>query len=102
MATYEDIYGKRVKEFDSEPTLNSAYEGQVWYDKSSGTLKSVVLIDSFISGGNMNNARRYFSGFGTQTAAVAHGGSPALSTVEHYDGIGWSNQTAMPATYSGQ
>ena len=47
MATYEDIYGKRVKEFDSEPTLNSAYEGQVWYDKSSGTLKSVVSFDSW-------------------------------------------------------
>ena len=102
MATYEDIYGKRVKEFDSEPTLNSAYEGQVWYDKSSGTLKSVVLIDAFISGGNMSTARRYYSGFGTQTAAVAHGGSPGKTDVEHYNGIGWSSQTAMPATYSGQ
>ena len=42
MATYEEIYGKRVKEFDSDPTLDSSYEGQVWYDKSTGVLKSVV------------------------------------------------------------
>ena len=42
MATYEEIYGKRVKEFDSDPTLDEAYEGQVWYNSTSGQLKSVV------------------------------------------------------------
>ena len=41
MADYTDIYGKRVKDFDSDPTLTSSYEGQVWYDKSTGVLKSV-------------------------------------------------------------
>ncbi len=41
MATYEEIYGKRVKEFDSDPTLDSSYEGQVWYNSATGTLKSV-------------------------------------------------------------
>ena len=46
MATYEEIYGKRVKEFDSDPTLESSYEGQVWYDKSTGVLKSVVAFCS--------------------------------------------------------
>ena len=55
MATYEEIYGKRVKEFDSDPTLDSSYEGQVWYDKSSGVLKSVVAFDSFISSTPLNN-----------------------------------------------
>ena len=103
MATYEDIYGKRVKEFDSEPTLSSAYEGQVWYDKSSGTLKSVVLFDSVISGGNMNTARGYLAGFGTQTASVIAGGAPAgtFTQVEHYDGIGWSEQTDTPTGFGG-
>ena len=47
MATYEEIYGKRVKEFDSDPTLESSYEGQVWYDKSTGVLKSVVSFSSW-------------------------------------------------------
>ena len=42
MATYEEIYGKRVEVLDSDPTLNSAYEGQVWYNSTTGTLKSVV------------------------------------------------------------
>jgi hypothetical protein len=68
------------------------------FSKSINTITAAA----FASGGSMNNARRYFSGFGTQTAAVAHGGSPALNTVEHYNGSSWSNATAMPATYSGQ
>ena len=51
MATYEEIYGKRVKEFDSDPTLDSSYEGQVWYNTGDGVLKSVVSFSAFISGG---------------------------------------------------
>ena len=50
MATYEDIYGKRVKEFDSDPTLDSTYEGQVWYNSTSGTLKSLVAFGAWRSG----------------------------------------------------
>ena len=49
MATYEEIYGKRVKDFDSDPTLESSYEGQVWYDKSTGVLKSVVAFAAWSS-----------------------------------------------------
>ena len=41
MATYEEIYGKRVKEFDSDPTLDSSYEGQVWYNTGDGVLKTL-------------------------------------------------------------
>ena len=44
MATYEEIYGKRVDVLDSDPTLSSAYEGQVWYNSATGTLKSVCLL----------------------------------------------------------
>ena len=47
MATYEEIYGKRVKDFDSDPTLDSSYEGQVWYDKSSGTLRVCCFLVRF-------------------------------------------------------
>ena len=46
MSTYEEIYGKRVKEFTSDPTLDSSYEGQVWYNSNTETLKSVVSFAS--------------------------------------------------------
>ena len=73
MATYEEIYGKRVKDFDSDPTLESSYEGQVWYDKSSGVLKSVVSFDSFTWSHLIQQAINISyntTGFGTQTASV--------------------------------
>ena len=70
MATYEDIYGKRVKEFDSDPTLESSYEGQVWYDKSSGTLKTVTAsIEAWSSSSPQNREvelwlrQRHHAGF---------------------------------------
>ena len=60
MATYEDLYGKRVKVFDSDPTLTSSYEGQVWYNSNTGVLKSVVSFDSFTSSTPYTTGRRSF------------------------------------------
>jgi hypothetical protein len=92
MATYEDIYGKRVKEFDSDPTLESSYEGQVWYDKSSGVLKSVVAIEAWSSTSNLATARVYAGSTGIQTAAMIFGGftPPKIATTEEYNGSGFS------------
>ena len=36
MATYDEIHGKRIKELSADPTLNSSYEGQVWYNSTDG------------------------------------------------------------------
>ena len=93
MATYEELYGKRVKEFDSDPTLESSYEGQVWYDKSSGVLKSVVTFESVSAGSNLGTARNGLAGAGSQTAALAFGGDvspPITNLTEEYNGSGWA------------
>jgi len=101
MATYEEIYGKRVKEFDSDPTLDSSYEGQVWYNTGDGVLKSVVSFASWTSAPNMSQARRSSGGFGVQTAAVIVGGDNGAGTffyrnVEEYNGTGFSAGTNIP------
>jgi len=57
MATYVETYGKRVKVLDSDPTLNSSCEGQVWYNENSGTLRSLVAIEAWSSGGNLITAK---------------------------------------------
>ena len=80
MATYEEIYGKRVKEFDSDPTLDSSYEGQVWYNTGDGVLKSVVSFSAFISGGPLNTQRSQAAGAGTKTAGLTIGGTQPSST----------------------
>ena len=95
MATYEEIYGKRVKEFDSDPTLESSYEGQVWYDKSTGVLKSVTAsIAAWASTGPLIEARSSGAGFGVSTAAVYAGGQqppgPGAANTFEYNGSGWS------------
>ena len=92
MATYEDIYGKRVKDFDSDPTLTSSYEGQVWYDKSTGVLKSVVSFATWSSGPPVNTQRLNGSASGIQTAAVFAGGNapPYSTATEEYNGTGFS------------
>ena len=93
MATYEEIYGKRVKEFDSDPTLESSYEGQVWYDKSSGVLKSVVAFESVTSQTPMTTARYMLAGAGSTTAGLAFGGDsapPITGATEEFNGSGWT------------
>ena len=99
MATYEDIYGKRVKEFDSDPTLTSSYEGQVCYDKSSGTLKSFVTSFAFRSTTSLPSGRDYGTGGGaTQNASWVAGGeegSTKINTTYDYDGSGWTQSGNM-------
>ena len=95
MATYEEIYGKRVDVLDSDPSLTSANEGQVWYNSTSGTLKSVVSFASWVSGSNMTQGRSSINGnVGTQTASLIGGGdTPGGGTnlTEEYNGSGWSS-----------
>ena len=92
MATYEEIYGKRVREFDSDPTPDS-YEGQVWYNLATGTLKSIVQSEAWVSSAAMLNVNSYQASSGTQTAAITSGGyqlPSSLDKSESYNGSGWS------------
>ena len=96
MATYEELHGKRVEVFDSEPTLNSSYEGQVWYNEATGTLKSLVLTKAWASSSILNTARIQLSGAvsSPNTASLAFGGDtpPGVTgATEEYNGSGWSN-----------
>ena len=106
MATYEDIYGKRVKEFDSDPTLDSTYEGQVWYNSTSGTLKSLVAFGAWRSGGNLSQDTKDIAGQsgGTLTAAIKVAGnmpSGKSNVVDLYDGTAWTNTTNYPIAAEG-
>ena len=50
-----------------------------------------VDIGAWSSGGNLNTARSYLAGMGTQTAAFGIGGAvpPTTNIVEQYDGSSW-------------
>ena len=74
MTDYADIYGKRVKVFDSDPTLDSSYEGQVWYNSATGTLKSVVAFAAWRSSTNAPFKAVAAGATGPQTANLVFGG----------------------------
>ena len=81
MATYEEIYGKRVKEFDSDPTLDEAYEGQVWYNTSSGVLKTLVKAAVVSTAATMPEAKRAYGSVGSTSEAfiAACGANPGTN-----------------------
>jgi hypothetical protein len=40
MTTYKELFGKAVKYLSTDPD-NAQAEGQVWYNSTSGTFKSI-------------------------------------------------------------
>ena len=96
MATYEELYGKRVKELSTDPTLDSSYEGQVWYNSATGTLRSLVAFAAYSSGGNMNSGVSTMGGGGSSSSqAISGKGNPASppsdsNAAESYNGTAWT------------
>ena len=95
MTTYKEIFGKQVKNYSSDPANNA--EGQVWYNSTSGTFKSLLSLGAWSSGGSMVLARRALGGAGTQTAGLVFGGASPSATgaTEEYNGSGWSTGGAL-------
>ena len=73
MTTYNELAGFRVNYLSTDPTLNSGNEGQVWYNSTSGQLKSLVQIKAWAAGGNLGTARYQLAGAGTQTVGLGFG-----------------------------
>jgi hypothetical protein len=92
MTTYNELAGFRVNYLSTDPTLNSGNEGQVWYNSTSGQLKSLVQIKAWSAGGNMGTARNNLGGAGTQTLGLAFGGfaTAATNATEEYNGASWT------------
>ena len=99
MSTYRKIHGRSIQAVATDPT-ESVAEGQVWYNTTSDTFKSVVAIEAISSASPLVYTN--FSGgtFGTQTAALIAGGySPPTNPPAHgtpynhsqeYNGTNWS------------
>jgi hypothetical protein len=104
MASYEEIHGKRVETFSSDPTLDSSYEGQVWFNSTSGTLKTVVTSDAFISGTSLPTGKSIHHRAGTMTAGLFCAGNSSTgftTSTEEWNGVGFSQGGAIgTALYS--
>jgi hypothetical protein len=94
MAEYKGIKGFKVQYLSADPS--DPIIGQTWYNDTSKDLKftGATTAGAWATGNNMNTARRFLAGTGTQTAALAFGGytGPAYTgATEEYDGSTWTN-----------
>ena len=93
MTTYKVLKGTNIQAVSSDPS--NPIEGQVWYNTTDNVTKGrgATTAGSWSSGGNLNTGRRAFGGAGTQTSALAFGGTDApgiTGKTESYDGTSWT------------
>ena len=103
MADYINIYGQDILAVASDPA--NPTQGQIWYNTTSNTLKGggVTTAGTWATGGNLNTARFYLAGCGTQTAALGFGGEldPGTSgATEEYDGSTWTTVSSLSTARS--
>jgi len=96
MTTYRNIHGRSIQAVTTDPT-ESVAEGQVWYNTTSDTFKSVLNLEAWSSTSNLGTARYNLMAAvpAAQTASLAFGGSTspsgsASNSTEEYDGSGWA------------
>ena len=92
MTTYKEIFGKPVKVVSTDPT-DAGAEGQVWYNSTSGTFKTVLGVGAWSAGANMPEANYGAGSCGAQTAFLYFGGAPypaKTNATREYDGSNWT------------
>ena len=96
MSTYREIHGRSIQAVTTDPT-ESVAEGQVWYNTTSDTFKTILVSEAWSSGTALSTGRYNLAGSGTGTAGLVAGGTtPGIVTnTEHYNGTGWRNGGAL-------
>ena len=103
MATYKEIFGKKIQSLASDiPAAQGA--GQIWYNTTSNTFKSSVLVaGTWASGGTVPQAVQGGGGGGTQTAAWIAGGLQYPGDTKNkswtYNGSSWTAAPNIPSNY---
>jgi hypothetical protein len=71
MATYKGIQGFTIQNLSADPS--NPIEGQMWYNSTSNVWKveEATTVGAWATGNNMNTARRFLAGTGTQTEACS-------------------------------
>lgn len=99
MADYNAIKGRLVQSLSSDPSITSAYEGQVWYNSTSSLIKGLVQIKAWSSSGDLPVGVRNHAGGGPVTAGIIFGGynppASATTNAHEYNGYNWSSGGAI-------
>ena len=87
MTTYKEIVGQKIRKISSNPS--EAQTGQMWYNTTVSGLKALAISEAWASAAPLIVARDKPGNAGTQTAALAFGGTGALVSAAEYNGSGW-------------
>ena len=96
MSTYRKIHGRSIQAVTTDPS-ESVAEGQVWYNTTSDTFKTVLIGEATSSQASLTTARGHGSAAGTTTAAIVAFGDTnpvpgsAISPTETWNGSGFSS-----------
>ena len=75
------------------PANISEYEGQIWYNETTGKFRSIVALESITSQTPLSTARSGQAGVGSTTAALVFGGTqspPITGATEEFNGSGFT------------
>ena len=95
MADYKDIHGTTVRNNDG--VLTSAKTGELFYDSTNRNFSyrfpNLTTAGAWRTSTNLNAAKMYLAGAGTNTAALAIGGNTsdptAVGNTESWNGTSW-------------
>ena len=93
MTTYKGIKGFSIQTVAGDPA--NLETGMIWYDSVARKVQGAKLsAAAWASSNNVNTARTFHDGAGTQTAGLIFAGRPPESTLgtlaETYDGSSWT------------
>ena len=82
------------------PAFQGTYNAALGFGGETATPTEQTATEEFdgtnwTAGGNMVTAVSRHSGSGTQTAALAFGGTPSITRTEGYDGTAWSTRPSL-------
>jgi hypothetical protein len=104
MSTYKNLIGKDVNFLSTDPD-NAEAEGQIWYNSTSGTFKSVVASSAWVSSTPLPIATSQSGGAGVNTASLVFGGSSPANNAEdatyEYNGSGYTNSGDLNTSRTG-
>ena len=92
MTTYRKIHGRSIQAVTTDPTEDIA-EGQVWYNTTSDTFKTVLVSEAWSSGSPNLLQRRWMCRCWHKQQLYYAGGIHLVklhNVTEEYNGSGWS------------
>jgi len=99
MATYKEIFGKKIQALSADPPAAQG-EGQIWYNDTTNAFKTATPTAAWASGPALSTARAGGGSGGIPTSAWLAGGVTSFpastsTATENFNGSSWTGSGAL-------